>query len=746
MKITGSEPRATDHGIVSSRIRRDASPERLPQGVLVRDNIHGIAGAALAVACSIAAAAAAGEQASQGGDKPGQAVAAAQHDPQQPTFRTGTNYVRVDVYPTRKGQPVLGLTAEDFELLEDGVPPRIEAFEHVQSLPSGPQETRREPATQRESLHEASNPRSRVFVIFLDGPNVTVGGSHGIKEPVIRLIDRIVGPEDLVAIMTPEMSTSQLVLARKTVVLGQQLRENWAWGTRFGLLLDEREAAYHACYPPTPQERHHHSELTRALIARKRERATFEALQDLVRWLHGVREERKAIITITEGWVRYRPDESLMTLRTSGTWQEEIPGKEVIGVGPTGKLTTSPTRELDPDRLSKRECDTDRMRLASMDNEQFFRQIVDDANRANASFYPVDPRGLPAFDSPIGPDAPPPPSVDHAILRERLESLHDLALATDGIPVLDNNDLDAGLRRIADDLTSYYLLGYASTNTKLDGEFRRLEVRVTQPGVDVRARRGYRAPTAEEVAAARAATEALESRAPSALDAALARLSYIPDEPRFAINAAAHAGGSGGTTVWVAGELPRGRGAPEYAEGAIAEIEIRGERASTSARVTLKPGERTFVAALALEEPGVSRVQVRARVTGAGEALPLTASVEAEAGPGAAQPLVYRRGPSTGNKVVPAATFRFSRNERIRFEVAIAPGEKVERGRLLDRAGGPLQVPVRVAQRTDEGSGQAWLTADIALAALASGDYAAELTVTRGVETRQIVAAFRVAR
>ena len=167
----------------------------------------------------------------------------------------------------------------------------------------------------------------------------------------------------------------------------------------------------------------------------------------------------------------------------------------------------------------------------------------------------------------------------------------------------------------------------------------------------------------------------------------------------------------------VAGELPRGRGAPEYAEGAIAEIEIRGERASTSARVT-----------------------------GEGVALPLTANVEAEAGPGAAQPLVYRRGPSTGNKVVPAATFRFSRNERIRFEVAIAPGEKVERGRLLDRAGGPLQVPVRVAQRTDEGSGQAWLTADIALAALAAGDYAAELTVTRAAETRQIVTAFRVAR
>ena len=41
------------------------------------------------------------------------------------------------------------------------------------------------------------------------------------------------------------------------------------------------------------------------------------------------------------------------------------------------------------------------MRLAAMDDEMFFRDIINDANRINASFYPIDPRGLVAFDTPI---------------------------------------------------------------------------------------------------------------------------------------------------------------------------------------------------------------------------------------------------------------------------------------------------------------------------------------------------------
>src|SRR5207247_1266411 len=65
-----------------------------------------------------------------------------------------------------------------------------------------------------------------------------------------------------------------------------------------------------------------------------------------------------------------------------------------------------------------------------------------------------------------------------------------LADATDGLAIVDTNLLDAGLRRIVADLTSYYLLGYYSS-AKLDGKFHTITVRVKRPGVQVRARRGY---------------------------------------------------------------------------------------------------------------------------------------------------------------------------------------------------------------------------------------------------------------
>src|SRR5207247_7248766 len=79
------------------------------------------------------------------------------------------------------------------------------------------------------------------------------------------------------------------------------------------------------------------------------------------------------------------------------------------------------------------------------------------------------------------------------------------------------NDLARGLKRVVDDLTSYYLRGYYSTG-KLDGRFHAIKVRVKRPGVDVRARRGYLAPTQAEVSAAGARSSA--AVAPAPLDAA----------------------------------------------------------------------------------------------------------------------------------------------------------------------------------------------------------------------------------
>ena len=85
-------------------------------------------------------------------------------------------------------------------------------------------------------------------------------------------------------------------------------------------------------------------------------------------------------------------------------------------------------------------------------------------------------------------------------MRRRVEGLRTLAVDTDGIAVIDTNDIDTGLKRIVADMSSYYLVGYYTKNAKLDGRFRKITVRVKRPGVNVRARRGYKAATAEELA------------------------------------------------------------------------------------------------------------------------------------------------------------------------------------------------------------------------------------------------------
>src|SRR5258705_7218152 len=116
----------------------------------------------------------------------------------------------------------------------------------------------------------------------------------------------------------------------------------------------------------------------------------------------------------------------------------------------------------------------------------------------------MDPRGRVVFDEPISKTergAAVPLTVDAGRLPARLDSLRTLAENTDGLAIVDSNNLAGGMKRVVADLSSYYLLGYYA-NTKLDGKYHAITVRVKRPGVQVRARRGYLAATPEAMTAA----------------------------------------------------------------------------------------------------------------------------------------------------------------------------------------------------------------------------------------------------
>jgi hypothetical protein len=95
---------------------------------------------------------------------------------------------------------------------------------------------------------------------------------------------------------------------------------------------------------------------------------------------------------------------------------------------------------------------------------------------------------------------------------------------------------------------------------------------------------------------------------------------------------------------------------------------------------------------------------------------------------------------------VPTADLRFTRADRLHLEVPVAASMQPGAGRLLDRTGQPLPVPVTVAERTDAETGQKWIVADVILAPLAPADYGVEIGMTAAGTENRIIAGLRVVR
>jgi len=677
--------------------------------------------------------------------------------PPQPTFRTEANYVRVDAYPTTgDGQPVTDLTQADFEIVEGGAPQTIEQFERIVVRAAGPQDTRVEPNSVRESRALAEQSKARLFVLFLDTYHVDVAASHAIRKPLVEALDRLIGQDDLVAVMTPEMAASDITFARRTTTIDGILTRYWHWGERDRLIPpDPQDVAYGECYPNVredgPEARcRDQNGIAAEMIDRRHEKLALDALQDLVRYLRAVREERKAILAITNGWLLFRPNLNLARkLECHG-----VPTGPPVGIDPrSGRLTTREQPLAPP----ASQCDADRMKLGNLDNDAQFRDILGEANRANASFYPVDPRGLAVFDTPLVrndvPGPPPsmvPPSVDRAMLAGRINSLRTLAEATDGLAIVNSNDLAGGFRRVIADLSSYYLLGYYSTG-KLDGRFHSITVRVKRPGVKVRARRGYLAATpAAATAAARGGagapgtTNSEADATARAIAAAIGPLAGYARELPLRIQTAAgwKPGNAESAAIWVVGELGGAATTGDaFVDGFDVTITVSTASDQTvgTASTRVPRGARAFRAVVTPSQPlAAGEYAVRVGARGGAGSIPVreTTRLTVSAAPDAAGAMFVRRG--AGNRESPTADLRFRRNEQLRVEIPVAASDPPS-ARLLDRNGQPLAVPVTAAVR-DDADGSRWHTAQLSLAPLAPADYVIELTAG----SKKTIAAFRV--
>ena len=284
-------------------------------------------------------------------------------------------------------------------------------------------------------------------------------------------------------------------------------------------------------------------------------------------------------------------------------------------------------------------CERMRTMLAYSDHETEFRQLLQRANRANVSFYPIDARGLVVFDTPIELGVP--PYVDRAWLTHRYEGLRTMALQTDGEAVLDTNDVSGAMQKVFADVGSYYLLGYYSTNQKLDGRFRRIRVEVKRDDVQVRARPGYLAPTESGGARRRRVDRSAGAKPAPPPTVTRALDALAPARGNLPVRVQA-VGGRSSIRAIVEIDAATAK-QPEWLSGGTLRLTFEPERVTGSSSVgtsqtltmAIDPGQRSIVISGSEQPLAAGRYAVRAELTPRNGRLPLQvttfATVPAEA-------------------------------------------------------------------------------------------------------------------
>jgi VWFA-related protein len=126
------------------------------------------------------------------------------------------------------------------------------------------------------------------------------------------------------------------------------------------------------------------------------------------------------------------------------------------------------------------------LQLSGIDNQAQFQATTNAAIRANTTFFTIDARGLVAL-SPMGDATRGSPGgaarysggaamATTTRFQASQDTMYALATDTGGKALLDNNDLSEGVVQAEASVSNYYLIGYNTTNSKLDGKMRRIKI------------------------------------------------------------------------------------------------------------------------------------------------------------------------------------------------------------------------------------------------------------------------------
>ena len=378
---------------------------------------------------------------------------ASAQEPQQPTFRSSVQLIEVDVRVFGKdGRFVSDLTKDDFEVLEQGVPQRVDAMFLVGA---GTRQTGVEPEPGPVTGLPAA---AQVWIFFFDLQHLNPGSFDRARTAVGDFIAQRFKEGDLAGIVAGDkMVNGRLTSVRQELLEGlKQLKPSNALRRRTMQLTAEWPRLLNA------------EEAIR--IARNEREPT----------------QRAIMRACTDDEVQCKFADSAVPEKAR-TLAGEIHRGSLATLSSANALASGLARIPGPKTVV---LITDGFEV--QDIETSLRSVVGQVARAGARLYAMDARGLnrgsgsSVEQMQATNEAGGPPRFDDVV-----DGPHSLAVDTGGIMIRNENNLGRALDRIAADAGTYYVLAYQPSNSSFDGKYRPLEVKVKRTGVHVRARRGY---------------------------------------------------------------------------------------------------------------------------------------------------------------------------------------------------------------------------------------------------------------
>jgi VWFA-related protein len=377
---------------------------------------------------------------------------------QQPTFRVAIDLVRTDVIVRdSKGQFVPDLAIGDFEVYEDGILQKVSSLTLVHGGRVMDVAVPPPPPVQEGIILPPARPMSdasgRIFILFVDDLHLDFRNTGRIRELFKQIGKNLIHDGDMFGIVSTGPSSLSIDLTYDRRRLDEAIKKIAGNALRPSEILD------------APQSSQGPSEV------RYRAHVAFSTAYDLVRNLETVTNRRKALIYVSNGY-DFNPFEESRLKTEQDRYRTHQEGEE--------------GQHYDGDPWLRQGA-----QFADADLARELSELTRAANRANTTVYTIDPRGLVG-----GPDLD--ENVDMVewgnYIRKSQDSLRVIAEQTGGVAVVNQNDFNRALRRIDNETSDYYMLGYYSSNPDPTIRHRQIEVKVKKPGTSVQARTSYSLP------------------------------------------------------------------------------------------------------------------------------------------------------------------------------------------------------------------------------------------------------------